>query len=87
MSHIHSAGIADTASFCGRQVSNHPSFMNLYLNFTALGNTLTLSVFFQSLLVQVALGKELKYSMGIESFQFYYLIINLKVYHPRCVVN
>jgi len=70
MSHIHSAGVADTASSCSRQVTNHPSFMNLYLNFTPLSKTFTPKIYFQSRLVQIALGKELKYLMRIKSAQF-----------------
>jgi hypothetical protein len=70
MSHIHSAGVADEATSCGRQVANHPSFMNLYLNFTALGKAFKSSIYFYWRLVKVALGKELKYSMRNEFVQF-----------------
>jgi hypothetical protein len=70
MSHIHSAGVADEASSCDRQVTNHPSLMNSYLNFTALGKTFKPSIYFYWRLVKVALGKELKYSMRSEFVQF-----------------
>jgi hypothetical protein len=61
MSHIHSAGVADAASSCSRHVTNHPSPINLYLNFTVLGKTFTPQIYFQSRLFEVALSKELKY--------------------------
>jgi len=70
MSHICSTGVAGATSSCRLPVTNHSSLMNLYLNATAFSKTFTPKIYFQSRLVQVALGKELKYPMRIEFTQF-----------------